>query len=555
MNKLISFAVLALLASTAAAQSTTDITGLWEATLRFGPDVRGPLLIYRTPQGWMAEIAGYKVPATRTGQSFSFRLPGGKGELRNGFWISELNFATPAHLIAAGGGPNRWGAWIEPVDDRYEAFLPIARQADGTLRTYIREMRRNFGFFLRASRIELRTSSGGQDVRLIGAMSRRGPDTLTLARGRFEDGTISLPMRGVTFDFTRVTDTANSRFYPRGNPPARYHYTPPVQLDDGWPVGTLDEVGISRDSIERFVQSVIDMKMDSLSTLQLHSLLIARHGKLVLEEYFHGHYRDEPHDTRSASKSWMAVLIGAAMQTGVPLRIDSPVYQTMGVSTDDPRKRAMTLEHLMTMTAGFNCDPDDSTSADEDQLNDRGIQDWYHYTLNVPLVSTPGEKAFYCSTEPNLAGGMLAKVAGEPLIVMFDRLIAQPLKLANYHLGLRDGDLYGGGGSRFTSRDFAKMAQLMLNGGRWGSRQILSPEWVHQSGAALRDIFPNQQYGYLWNSLEYDYHGRKVRAIFAGGNGGQVSLEIPELDLVIVCTGGNYGTRGLKPEVLLPAVN
>src|SRR6266576_4854832 len=133
MHKLISVAVLGLLASTGAAQSSTDLTGLWEATLRWGPDVRGPLLIYQTPQGWVADIAGYKAPARltpgrRPGEpgSFAFTLPGGKGELRDGFWISELNFATPVRLTAA--GPNRWRAEIDPVDDRAEVFLPITRQ-------------------------------------------------------------------------------------------------------------------------------------------------------------------------------------------------------------------------------------------------------------------------------------------------------------------------------------------------------------------------------------------------------------------------------------------
>ena len=79
-------------------------------------------------------------------------------------------------------------------------------------------------------------------------------------------------------------------------------------------------------------------------------MLIARHGKLVLEEYFHGYDRDTPHDTRSAAKSWTNVLIGAAMQAGVSIRLDTPVYQTMlgQVPADlDPRKKAMTLEHLI----------------------------------------------------------------------------------------------------------------------------------------------------------------------------------------------------------------
>jgi CubicO group peptidase (beta-lactamase class C family) len=276
----------------------------------------------------------------------------------------------------------------------------------------------------------------------------------------------------------------------------------------------------------------------------------------VLEEYFHGSDRTETHETRSASKSLTATLIGAAMLAGVPIRLDTPVYKTMlGVGQGDPRKNSMTLEHLLTMTAGFNCDPNDSSSADEDVMDSRGVENWYAYTLNAALISAPGDKIFYCSTEPNLAGGMLAKIAGEPQIALFDRLIGRPLQMGNYHLGLRDGDLYGGGGSKFMPRDFMKVPQMMLNGGRWHGRQIVSEDWIRRSTAPLRDVFPGQQYGFLWNSREYDYKGRKVRAFFAGGNGGQVFMGIPDLDLVIAFTGGNYNQRGFNPQGLLSAVN
>jgi CubicO group peptidase (beta-lactamase class C family) len=537
---MITSALLILLAQTQA----PDFTGLWGATLRFGPDVRGTLIIERTAEGWFADLAGFRVPVKADG--LTFELPGNRGAFRNGHWLQPEGFATPVRLIP--DGPNRRHGTVTPLEQSYTFYMPITKKADGTYATYLRNPERNQGRFIRAQRIEF----NGEDVKLVGTGGR--PDG-TLSIGRYyDDGVIRLPLRWGTYDFQRVTDTASSPFYPRGKPAPKYQYTKPLQLNDGWPVGTLEQVGISRDSIERFVQYLLDMPMDSLGTLQIHSLLIARHGRLVLEEYFHGYTRDTPHDTRSASKSWTNVLIGAAMQAGVPLRINSPVYETMGVRTDDPRKRAMTLEHLITMTAGFNCDPDDTTSADEDVMDNRGIQGWYQYTLNVPLISAPGEKIFYCSTEPNLASGMLAKVAGKPLIQLFHELVAEPLQLSNYYLFLRDGDRYGGGGDRNTPRDFAKMAQLMLNKGRWGGKQILSAEWVRQSGAPLRDLGTTQQYGYLWNSQEFDYKGRKVRAVFSGGNGGQVSMEIPDLDLVIAFTGGNYGTRGLTPQRLLGAV-
>lgn len=538
-----------------AAQSPPDLSGLWSAVLRFGPDIRGPLIIHRTPAGWRADIAGFSVPAQAKGQTFVFELPDGKGSFRDGFWID--GYATPVQLVP--DGPNRWRGTVVPLENRLTFYMPITRQDDGTLRTYLRNPERNAGVFMRARRIEVT----GNNVRLIGPRGRTGPDT-TLAQGRYEDGVITLPLRGGTYDFTKVSDSARSPFYPRGNPPQRYRYAEPIELNDGWPVARAESVGISREAIERAVQMLIDMPMDSLSTVQIHSLLIARHGKLVVEEYFHGYHRDQTHDTRSASKSLTATLIGAAMHAGVPLRVNTPVYQTMLDSVPsglDPRKRAMTLEHLLTMTAGFNCDPNDTTSADEDVMANRGIEAWYSYTLNVPLISTPGEKIYYCSTEPHLAGGMLARVAREPQIALFERLLARPLRMRNYYLGLRDGDLYGGGGSRFTPRDFMKLAQLMLNDGRWNGKQIVSQEWVRRSTAALRDLSPIQQYGYLWNSMEYPYQGRRIRAFFAGGNGGQIFMGIPDLGLAIAFTGGNYNAvatfwaqRNFVPEYLLPAV-
>src|SRR3989442_2478788 len=474
------------LAANAAAQSTSDLPGLWGAALRFGSDTRGPLIIYRSPDGWRADIAGFTVPVRGDRPAtFAFDLPDGKGSFRSGHWI-QGGAAAPVTLgsCALGRGGVRPGrGTVPPLDNRLTFYLPITRQADGTLRTYLRNPERNAGWFTRAKRIDV----NGNDVRLIGP-SGRGPDT-TLVQGHYENGVITLPLRGGTYDFTRVSDTASSPFYPHGNPPARYRYTAPLQLDDAWPIATLEDVGISRPAIEQFVQLLIEMPMDSLNTMQIHSLLIARHGKLVLEEYFHGASRDEPHNLRSASKSWTATLIGAAMHAGVALRLDTPVYRTMLVTVPadlHPRKRAMPLEHRLTMTAGFNCDEDDSTSANEDVMDSRGIEHWWDYTLNVSLVSAPGDKIFYCSTEPHLAGGLLTKVARKPQLELFDRLLARPMRMRDYYLSLRDGDAYGGGGPALSSRDFAQLPQMMGNNGRWNGQQPLGADWGPRSPPPLR---------------------------------------------------------------------
>jgi CubicO group peptidase (beta-lactamase class C family) len=567
-----------VIAAAASAQTarTTDLEGLWVAHARYGPDVRGSLTILKRGDTLVADIAGFSVPVKQQGRKLSFDLPDGKGSFRgekvgsqiDGQWIqlgtieAGARYATP--LVLRADGDERWAGTVAPREDHMTYYLPVTRGTDGRYSTYLRNPERNQGGFLAVSRIE----QDGDTVRLLG--TRRGPEESVIATGRRdpESGTFSIPLPRGTFDFTRDTD-GSSPFYARGNPPERYRYFPPLQLDDGWPVSTLEQEGIDRTTIEKFVQKLIDMRQESVSTSQVHSVLIARHGKLVLEEYFHGFDRDTPHDTRSASKSWTNVLIGAAMQAGVPIRLDSPVYETMQGPAPkdlDPRKKAMTLEHLISMTAGFDCDDSGERPGDEDLMQEQTEEpDWYRYSLNVPMAWDSGEKIVYCSMKPNLAAGMLEKIAGEPLPELFYRLVAKPMHMGKYHLFLQPtGQAYGGGGHHFTTRDFMKLTQLFLNDGQWEGRQIVSREWARTSGAALRVLSPRsgQTYGYLWNSFEYPYRGRKLHAYFPGGNGGQVYIGIPDLDLLIAFTGGNYADpvlfraqREFVPQDILPAVS
>jgi len=566
-----SFTMLLAIAVAPLQAPAPDLSGLWAAKIRNGPGFRGPLTLLRNGSEWRADFSGYRIPVRAAGNAVSFALPDGKGAFRGkltsgaivGHWISDVTrvagraFATP--VVLEPNGKNRWDGNVPSIDDTFTYYLPVTRRSDGTYAAYLRNPERNDGRVISVSRIELKDSV----VRLIGS---RGNEALrTQAEGRYDNGRMRIVIQGETYDFTRVTDSS-SAFFPRSNPPQRYSYTPPLQLDDGWPVAAVEDVGISRQMIERFVQKLIDMRMDSVSTSQIHGLLIARHGKLVVEEHFHGHNRYQPHDTRSAAKSWTAVLLGAAINGGIPIELRTPVYQTMlgTLPADlDPRKRAMTLEHLISMTAGYNCGPEGTPGNEGVMQQQTDEPDWYRYTLNVSLVTAPGDTIVYCDAEPNLAAGILQKIAREPLPEMFRRLVATPMQMRDYHLMLTPtGDAYGGGGHRFLPRDYMKLAQLMVNEGNWAGRQIISKQWALQSGAALRNLSRTQEYGWLWNSLEYPYKGKTVRAYFAGGNGGQIFMGIPDLDLVIAFTGGNYGDRssfipqrGFVPEFILPAIH
>jgi CubicO group peptidase (beta-lactamase class C family) len=307
--------------------------------------------------------------------------------------------------------------------------------------------------------------------------------------------------------------------------------------------------------------------MESVDTPEIHGILIARHGKLVLEEYFHGQHRDKLHETRSAAKSLTATIVGAAIEAGEPLALSTPVYKAMngGVFPADlePRKRAMTLEHLLTMSSGYFCDDTNPDApGNEDAMLDQSDEtDYYRYTLKVPMESAPGGKAVYCSINPNLALGVVSRATGESPMDTFDRLLGIPMKIHRYGWPLDGaGHPYGGGGVQFLPRDFMKLGQLMLDGGTWQGRRILSRDFVARASAPLYSL-RNLVYGYLWWGIDYPYKDRTVHAFFAGGAGGQIVMVIPELDLVAAAYGGNYSSRGSHifqqsyvPQYILPAV-
>ncbi len=557
------------------APEAKDLVGLWRAKQHFGPEVKGLLTIERDGTGLRAEIAGRSAPVRLDHNRLSFELAGNEGSFRGrltkhrivGHWIqppgvSLGRYVTPVTLETR--APGRWRGVVEPTDDEFTFYLPIKRNEDGTLSAFLRNPERNIGRFMNVEHVAF----DGRGVKLIGRRSKDAPET-ALAEGTYDadSGTFSVPLRGGTFDFSRVSDDAG--FYPRGKTPVPYAYRPPPAEDDGWPVGNLEEVGLSRDAISRFIRMLIDMPIDSVHASDIHGVLIARRGRLVLEEYFHGFHRGLPHDTRSASKSVTSVLTGAAMLHGYPIGPSTAVYEAMygagaaAASDLDPRKRAITVENLLTMSSGLDCDDSNPDSpGNEDTMQEQtGQPDWYRYTLDQKMVRAPGEKAVYGSANPNLLGGVLARKTGRWLPDLFRDLVAEPLQIRRYAINLTPtGDSYMGGGTRFLHRDFMKFGQMIIDGGRWHGRQIVGRGWARKSISPLYEL-RGMRYGYLWWVIDYPYRSRTVRAFFAGGNGGQVVIGIPELDLVIAFYGGNYNDpvlfkpqREFVPQYILPAV-
>jgi CubicO group peptidase (beta-lactamase class C family) len=297
--------------------------------------------------------------------------------------------------------------------------------------------------------------------------------------------------------------------------------------------------------------------------VKIGSVLVARHGRLVYEEYFDGG-ADSPRDTRSATKSITDILVGIAIDahqlSGVDARVlDLLPQRAAKLQNPDPRKSRITLEDLLTMSSPLECDDwNDASRGNEERMY--LVEDWAQFILDLPIrgrmhmgenpPAPPFARYFsYCT------GGVfvLSEVLTRATSMRTDRYaqarLFEPLGIRNlswFYSPL--GVPQTGGGLRLSSRDLLKIVQLYLNGGRWNGRQLVSEAWVKASTTPHAQIDEATNYGYLWWLKSFGPAAHQHAAYLMNGNGGNKVVAIPDLELAVVITSTNYNTRGMHEQ-------
>ena len=571
-----------LVAAPAAAQPADPLIGLWGFRLDFGPELRGELVVRHSGRNWSAEIGGARTAFTPRNGEVRFDFAG-RGAFRGrltaagltGFWLQPAGeiedrrdpggsgqpFATPVRLGL--GGPRTLRGTVVPLDGRFTLWLSIFRGPDGALMGAFRnpEMNSNGGASRfnvsrdgAAIRFRLRHEGGeiAHDAQLL-----RAPDRIRIA----------WPDLGRTIELTRRTPAEAAAFFPRPPGAAPYVYSPPPQRDDGWRTARAAHTGIDESALQAVVRSIAESDPTARPPALMHSMLVAHRGRLVLEEYFFGHDAMTPHDMRSAGKTFGSVLLGTAPARRAGLTPETRIYDLLAprgpFANPDPRKRRITLAHLMTHSAGLACnDYDDESPGNEGTMQSQAAQpDWWRYTLDLPMAHEPGARYAYCSANSNLIGAALTQATRTWLPELFRREIADPLQFGRWHWNLMPtGEGYLGGGAFLVPRDFLKIGQLFLDEGIWNGRRIVPTDWVRRSTAPVMEISPRttgipeadfgNSYGRGHDGLAWHVNptlsgGRSYATYEATGNGGQVLVVVPELDLAVVFTGGNYMQGGV----------
>jgi CubicO group peptidase (beta-lactamase class C family) len=329
-------------------------------------------------------------------------------------------------------------------------------------------------------------------------------------------------------------------------PELPYRLRPPAP-GSGWEVAEPAAVGLSPRHVEAAVRALTRGEAGLL-----HSLVIVRRGELVLEEYFHGFRRDDLHETQSVTKSVTSLVVGIARDQGAIGDLATTVLEWFPefAATAQPGWEKVTLEHLLTMTAGLDWEPREVLQAWP------GGPTLFAEIFGRRVVHEPGSRWLYNGADIGLLGGIVRRATGMQVDELAAQTLFGPLGITtwDWERGKRDGYPSLAGALHLRPLDMARIGQMVLDGGRWQERQVVSEEWIAESTAP--QVVPNvesQRYGYFWVRLGAPLDAGPFPVLVASGWGSQFIHIVPALDAVIVTTGGNHfnGKTFAIGEVLL----
>jgi CubicO group peptidase (beta-lactamase class C family) len=299
---------------------------------------------------------------------------------------------------------------------------------------------------------------------------------------------------------------------------------------DEWQTSTPEE----QDMDPALLQHMMDLVDEH--GFAYHSVLVVRHGHVVFEEYRSGRDQFTRHHLQSATKSFSSMLIGIAIHEGFLEGVDQKVvdlFRGYTIANLDDRKHRLTLEHLLTMSDGMDWHELDYPYTDSrNTLGQMWIShDAVQHVLDRPMVREPGEAWAYNSGTSILLGGILEQATGQDVLVFARKYLFDPLGIGEVVWSKTTGNHYHTDGGLFlTPRDMARFGYLMLHGGTWDGKEIVSPEWVARSTETHYQTGSGCGYGYQWWTLD--------GGIFAAqGHYEQKIYVVPQADMVVVFTG------------------
>jgi CubicO group peptidase (beta-lactamase class C family) len=270
--------------------------------------------------------------------------------------------------------------------------------------------------------------------------------------------------------------------------------------------------------------------MDGRPDIEMHSLMVVRHGHVVAEGWWAPYSAGRPHLLYSLSKSFTSTAAAFAQAEGL-LDLDDAVvghFPEFADEITDPRTRSVKIRHVAAMASGHTREMlPEAVGRDRDEPV-RGF-------LLIPPDREPGTVFAYSQPCTYTLASIIQRNAGMPLTRYLRPRLFDPLGIG--HVGWHTfppGREQGFSGLHARTEDIAKLGLLYLRGGRWEGAQLIDEKWVAEATSKQvgNPDEPNpdwrQGYGFQFWMARHGYRG--------DGAFGQFCVILPEQDTVIATT-------------------
>jgi CubicO group peptidase (beta-lactamase class C family) len=308
----------------------------------------------------------------------------------------------------------------------------------------------------------------------------------------------------------------------------------------GWQTSTPEAQGFDSAKLAEGLQAMRDQGIN------IHSLTIIRNDKMILDAYFYPYDGSTYHEIASVTKSVLTTLIGIAADQG-KLSLDDRLVSFFPDRTIANRgfwKNRITVGELASMTSGLDC----ISANDEQTLREMGgTPDWVQFTLDLKVTHIPGSHFEYCSPGMHVLSAILQQATGMTAAEFARVNLFEPLGITDF-LWEADPQGYSDGwaGLYLHPRDLAKIGFLMLHQGQWEETQIVSPGWVTDATRMQKKTGMGDNYGYGW----WVPVPTQFVEFAASGRGGQYIRVFPQLNTVVVTTGGGFEWNDITPMLV-----
>ncbi len=299
-----------------------------------------------------------------------------------------------------------------------------------------------------------------------------------------------------------------------------------VRPGGGWPV--------SSDKYDLAKIRELNRKIAQKDFKDITSVVVIKDGKLLVEEYFNGADRTTLHNTRSVGKTFTSALMGAAIRDGHIKSLDQTLgefYDLKSFANYSPKKSAVTLKDLMTMSSAFLGSDNDAASPGNEE-NMYPTPNWVKFALDLPMDAAKenGKQWDYFTAGVVVLGDILDRSVPGGLERYADKVLFKPLGITRYEWQYTPQKVVNtAGGLAMSSLDYAKFGQLYKNGGRWNGVPVLPEEWVVESFQKYLPVPNNVDTLLRALVLEHDLPCRRpsVRDVLLHGQRRQQDLRVP----------------------------